>query len=329
MKKLLAFLLFAYTGIALAQDGTSSQLSAAQVQARVRSVSSGTGFSVFDLSSSIPWITIGTGHCESSSSDECSMVISSDVVAETLGLFGPRRGSSPAVASFRALFPDDLAAGGADTNCLKQSGGVFTWGVCSAAAGIGTDTFWAAKGDLAGGTANDTAGVLTVGTNDYILMAESGETTGLKWNAPATTSELADVTTGAESAGTSDTYARGDHVHHITLTKVANFPIGFPGSAENAGGWYFPVAATITEFRCVLVGSSSPSVTPNVKFGTDRSAAGTSVTTAPAACTNTTTGATQTLNNTAVSAGSYMWAITTAQSGNVSWAILSVTYTEP
>jgi YD repeat-containing protein len=48
---------------------------------------------------------------------------------------------------------------------------------------VATDTIWDAKGDLAVGTANDTAAVLTVGTNDYVLMAASGEATGLKWAA--------------------------------------------------------------------------------------------------------------------------------------------------
>jgi hypothetical protein len=42
-----------------------------------------------------------------------------------------------------------------------------------------------AKGDLIVGTGADTASRLEVGTNDYILTAASGETTGLKWSAPA------------------------------------------------------------------------------------------------------------------------------------------------
>lgn len=43
-----------------------------------------------------------------------------------------------------------------------------------------------AKGDLLVGTGNATYDNLAVGTNGYTLVADSGETTGLKWAAPAT-----------------------------------------------------------------------------------------------------------------------------------------------
>jgi hypothetical protein len=43
----------------------------------------------------------------------------------------------------------------------------------------------AAKGDLIVGTANDTPGILSVGTNGHTLVADSAETTGLKWAAPS------------------------------------------------------------------------------------------------------------------------------------------------
>lgn len=45
------------------------------------------------------------------------------------------------------------------------------------------DSIWDAKGDLAVGTAADTAAKLAVGTNGYVLTADSGETTGVKWAA--------------------------------------------------------------------------------------------------------------------------------------------------
>ena len=40
---------------------------------------------------------------------------------------------------------------------------------------------WNAKGDLLGGTAADTSGILTVGANNTMLIADSAQTTGLKW----------------------------------------------------------------------------------------------------------------------------------------------------
>jgi hypothetical protein len=86
---------------------------------------------------------------------------------------------------------------------------------------VATDTIWDAKGDLAAGTGADTASRLAVGANDTILMADSAEATGLKWAAAATTAQIADVS-NAEAAGTSDTYARGDHVHAHEAAHVAH-----------------------------------------------------------------------------------------------------------
>lgn len=50
-----------------------------------------------------------------------------------------------------------------------------------------------AKGDLLTATADDTPTILTVGTNNYVLMADSAQATGLKY-APSATSVL--TTTG-------------------------------------------------------------------------------------------------------------------------------------
>jgi hypothetical protein len=84
------------------------------------------------------------------------------------------------------------------------------------------DTLWAAKGDIVAGTANDTATVLTAGANDTILMADSAQTTGLKWVASATPSTQAFG--DAAAVGTGDTFTRGDHKHAMPAapTTIAN-----------------------------------------------------------------------------------------------------------
>ena len=86
------------------------------------------------------------------------------------------------------------------------------------AAHINHDTTWAAKGDLIVGTADNTAAILTKGADDTILMADSAAGTGLKWVASATP-----VAVGtSNSAGTSDDFARGSHVHAHEAAHVAH-----------------------------------------------------------------------------------------------------------
>jgi hypothetical protein len=50
---------------------------------------------------------------------------------------------------------------------------------------VATDAIWDAKGDLAIGTGADTAVKLTIGANDTIAIADSAQTTGVRWGTPA------------------------------------------------------------------------------------------------------------------------------------------------
>ncbi len=57
-----------------------------------------------------------------------------------------------------------------------------------------------AKGDLIVGTAADTATKLSVGTNTYVLTADSSTASGLSWAAP-TTGDITGVTAGTAISG--------------------------------------------------------------------------------------------------------------------------------
>jgi hypothetical protein len=63
-----------------------------------------------------------------------------------------------------------------------------------------------AKGDLIAATANDAVNRLAVGTNGQVLVAASGETTGLKWNDPGTVGGLVHINTTTFSSVASESF---------------------------------------------------------------------------------------------------------------------------
>lgn len=101
--------------------------------------------------------------------------------------------------------------------------------------------------------------------------------------------------------------------------------IEYPTATENVPICFTSNAMTISKVRAVLVGSSSPSVTYNVKYGTDVTSL-TSVTTSPSALTNTTTGVDATLNNVSVPANGWLVLTTSAQSGTVNWLVVTIEF---
>ena len=75
-----------------------------------------------------------------------------------------------------------------------------------------------AKGDLIVGTAADTATKLSVGTNTYVLTADSSTASGLTWTAP-TTGDITGVTAGTaiSGGGSSGTVTVNVNVETATL----------------------------------------------------------------------------------------------------------------
>jgi hypothetical protein len=81
----------------------------------------------------------------------------------------------------------------------------------------------AAKGDLIVGTGDDTVAALSVGTNGYVLTADSAEATGLKWAAAAGAGKVLQVvsaTTTTTNTNTSGVYA--DTNLSASITPSAN-----------------------------------------------------------------------------------------------------------
>ena len=78
----------------------------------------------------------------------------------------------------------DTSAGAADAGkvpSLNSSGKLDSSFLPGGGSAVGTDTIWDAKGDLAVGTASDTASKLTVGTDGAQIFADSAQSTGLRW----------------------------------------------------------------------------------------------------------------------------------------------------
>jgi hypothetical protein len=111
-----------------------------------------------------------------------------------------------------------------------------------------------------------------------------------------------------------------------SLPKVT-FVTEDPNGSEDGPTTYTAVELTVDKITAVLVGTASPSVTWTIRFGSDRSAAGTEIVVGGTTTTNTTTGHDVTvLSNDTIPADSFIWVETTAQSGTVNEMSLTLVF---
>jgi hypothetical protein len=93
---------------------------------------------------------------------------------------------------------------------------------------------------------------------------------------------------------------------HITQLFAITIDSTSIATTEKITFFYTPCAITIDSV--IYVGEGTTSVTPDIHFGTDRSAAGTAIITSPAAATSVTTGDRITsFDNDTITANSFVW----------------------
>jgi hypothetical protein len=132
----------------------------------------------------------------------------------------------------------------------------------NAAAAVAKSTI-DAKGDLLVGTADDTVGRLAVGTDGYTLVADSAETTGLKWAAPAASGGMTLIQETSASTDSSLTFGSIPASYKQLLLVWSGIYVSALGNVfslrfnNDSGGNYSVFGEVITDYTINTGGSGA------------------------------------------------------------------------
>lgn len=134
---------------------------------------------------------------------------------------------------------------------------------------------------------------------------------------------LSDIPTAS-----SNQISNSNEVVDKSMEMVKSFSLEDPSNSEDWVIFQTPVAITITKVVAVIRGSETPSLTINLKTGSNRASLIDTLFSSNQAITNTTTGEEITsLQNESLSAGDFLSFVTTALSGTVNEISVSIYYT--
>jgi hypothetical protein len=131
-------------------------------------------------------------------------------------------------------------------------------------------TTFTAKGQLLSASASATTAVLNVGANDYVLTADSTQTSGLKWAAASTTS--LNLTINAQT-GTTYTLVSGDVNKLVTLNNASAVTVTVPNGVFTTGQQIHLQAIGAGQVTVASDGTTTITSTPGLKLRAQYSAA--------------------------------------------------------
>jgi hypothetical protein len=127
-----------------------------------------------------------------------------------------------------------------------------------------------AKGQLLSASASGTTSLVNVGTNDYVLTADSTQTAGLKWAAAPTTS--LNLTFNAQT-GTTYTLVSGDVNKLVTLSNASAITVTVPNGVFTTGQQINLQAIGAGQATIASDGTTTITSTPGLKLRAQYSSA--------------------------------------------------------